>query len=50
VDHRGRPGGVGLLIVMLGAIVTHGRRREVPHAAFNVVPAALALVVAAGRF
>jgi uncharacterized membrane protein YphA (DoxX/SURF4 family) len=41
---------LGLLVVMLGAVVTHGRRREFPHAAFNVVLAGLALVVAIGRF
>jgi len=40
---------LGLFVVMLGALVTHGRRREFPNAAFNVVLAALALVVAIGR-
>jgi uncharacterized membrane protein YphA (DoxX/SURF4 family) len=41
---------LGLVVVMLGALVTHGRRREFPNAAFNVVLAALALVVAIRRF
>jgi hypothetical protein len=35
---------------MLGAIVTHARRREFPNVAFNIVLAALSLVLAIGRF
>jgi len=41
---------LGLAVVMVGAIITHGRRREFPNAAFNVVLGALALVLAIGRF
>jgi uncharacterized membrane protein YphA (DoxX/SURF4 family) len=41
---------LGLMVVMLGAAVTHGRRREFPNVAFNIVLAVLALVVAIGRF
>jgi uncharacterized membrane protein YphA (DoxX/SURF4 family) len=41
---------LGLVVVMLGAAVTHGRRREFPNVAFNIVLAALALVLAIGRF
>jgi uncharacterized membrane protein YphA (DoxX/SURF4 family) len=40
---------VGLAVVMVGAVVTHGRRREFPNVAFNVVLGALAVVVAVGR-
>ena len=41
---------VGLAVVMVGAIVTHGRRGERPMIAFNVVLLALAAFVAWGRF
>jgi uncharacterized membrane protein YphA (DoxX/SURF4 family) len=41
---------LGLVVVMLGAVVTHGRQREWPNVAFNIVLGALALVVAIGRF
>jgi uncharacterized membrane protein YphA (DoxX/SURF4 family) len=41
---------LGLFVVMLGAIVTHGRRREFPNVAVNIVLGALALVLAIGRF
>ncbi|WP_149203204.1 DoxX family protein [Actinotalea subterranea] len=41
---------VGLAVVMVGAIVTHGRRGERPMIAVNVVLLALALFVAWGRF
>ncbi|OBJ39912.1 hypothetical protein A5630_26475 [Mycolicibacterium mucogenicum] len=41
---------VGLAAVMVGAIVTHGRRKEYPNVAVNVVLLGLALFVAWGRF
>jgi uncharacterized membrane protein YphA (DoxX/SURF4 family) len=41
---------IGLLIVMVGAAVLHGRRGEVPMVAMNVLLFALAAVVAYGRF
>lgn len=41
---------VGLALVMVGAIVTHGRRKEYPNVAVNVVLLGLALFVAWGRF
>jgi uncharacterized membrane protein YphA (DoxX/SURF4 family) len=41
---------VGLLLVMAGAAVTHGRRHEIPNVAVNIVLAVLAAVVAWGRF
>jgi hypothetical protein len=40
----------GLLVVMVGASVVHGRRGEVPTVAMNVVLFALAALVAWGRF
>jgi uncharacterized membrane protein YphA (DoxX/SURF4 family) len=40
----------GLVLLMLGAIVTHARRREVPNIAVNVVLAALSLFLAVQRF
>ncbi len=40
----------GLVLLMLGAAVTHVRRREAPMVAGNLVLLILALVVAAGRF
>ncbi len=41
---------IGLAVVMVGAIVTHGRRKEYPNVAVNVVLLGLALFVAWGRF
>ena len=41
---------VGLALTMVGAIVTHGRRKEYPNVAINVVLLGLALFVAWGRF
>ena len=41
---------VGLMAVMLGAVVTHARRKEYPFAAVTVVLFALATIVAFGRF
>jgi uncharacterized membrane protein YphA (DoxX/SURF4 family) len=41
---------VGLVLLMLGAIVTHARRREFPNIVVNVVLAALALLLAVQRF
>jgi uncharacterized membrane protein YphA (DoxX/SURF4 family) len=40
----------GLVLVMLGAVATHARRAEYSNVAVNVVLAALAVVVAWGRF
>lgn len=40
----------GLVIVMVGAIITHLRRGEKQMAVINVVLAALALIVAVGRY
>jgi uncharacterized membrane protein YphA (DoxX/SURF4 family) len=41
---------VGLIALMIGAVLTHARRREFPMIAINVVLLVLALVVAWGRF
>lgn len=41
---------VGLVLVMLGAIVTHIRRGEYPMIAVNTVLLAIALFIAYGRF
>jgi uncharacterized membrane protein YphA (DoxX/SURF4 family) len=41
---------VGLVVLMLGAAVTHARRREYPNIAVNLVLAALAVFVAIQRF
>ena len=41
---------VGLIALMLGAAITHGRRRETPMIAVNLVLLALAAVVVWGRF
>ncbi len=41
---------VGVIIVMIGAIVVHARRREFNRLPFNVVLLVLAAVVAWGRF
>jgi uncharacterized membrane protein YphA (DoxX/SURF4 family) len=40
----------GLALIMVGAAVTHGRRKEYPLVAVNVVLFILAAVVAWGRF
>ncbi|WP_377273719.1 DoxX family protein [Peterkaempfera sp. SMS 1(5)a] len=40
----------GLVVLMIGATVTHGRRREFQMITVNVVLLALAAVVARGRF
>ena len=42
--------GLGLVLLMVGAAVTHARRREVPMIAINAVLLVLAVVVAWGRF
>jgi len=41
---------VGLVLLMIGAGITHGRRKEYPFVAGNVVLIVLALIVAWGRF
>jgi uncharacterized membrane protein YphA (DoxX/SURF4 family) len=41
---------VGLVVIMIGAAITHARRKEYPMIAINVVLLALAAVVAWGRF
>ncbi|KMO83645.1 DoxX family protein [Mycolicibacterium chlorophenolicum] len=41
---------LGLVLVMLGAVVLHARRREFPYVAINLVILALAAFVAWGRF
>src|SRR4051812_12744291 len=41
---------VGLAVIMIGAIITHGKRRELPQVAFNAVLLVLCVVVAVGRF
>ena len=41
---------LGLVLVMLGAVVVHLRRKETPMAAINVVLLVLAALVAWGRF
>jgi len=41
---------IGVVIVLAGAIVTHGRRHEYPNIAVNVVLAVAAAVVIWGRF
>ena len=41
---------IGVIAVMAGAIVTHGRRREYPNVAVNVMLAVAAGVVIWGRF
>jgi uncharacterized membrane protein YphA (DoxX/SURF4 family) len=42
--------GVGLVLVMIGAMTTHARRREYPTIGGNAVLGALAAFVAYGRF
>ncbi len=41
---------LGLLVIMVGAIVTHARRKEYPFIAVNAVLGALSLIVAIARF
>jgi uncharacterized membrane protein YphA (DoxX/SURF4 family) len=41
---------VGLALLMVGAIITHARRGEIPNVAINVVLLGVAAVVAWGRF
>lgn len=41
---------LGLVLLMIGAAITHARRRETPAIAINVVLLVLAAVVAWGRF
>ena len=41
---------VGLVLLMIGAAITHARRTEAPMIAINVVLLVLAVVVAWGRF
>ncbi len=41
---------VGLVLIMVGAVITHARRRELPMIAGNVILLALAVVVVWGRF
>jgi hypothetical protein len=41
---------VGLILVMIGATITHLRRGELPNVAVNIVLLILAAVVAWGRF
>ena len=40
----------GLVLLMLGAIVFHVRRREYPNVGFNAILGVLAAVIAWGRF
>jgi uncharacterized membrane protein YphA (DoxX/SURF4 family) len=41
---------VGLVVVMIGAVVTHARRGEYPNIAVSLLLAIMAAVVAWGRF
>ena len=41
---------VGLVILMVGALIVHGRRREYSNIVANVALAVMAIVVAWGRF
>ncbi|MFT4109851.1 DoxX family protein [Propionicimonas sp.] len=41
---------LGLVAIMVGAIITHARRKEPPMIGFNVVLLLLAAFVAVGRF
>jgi uncharacterized membrane protein YphA (DoxX/SURF4 family) len=41
---------LGLVLLMIGAAITHGRRKEYPFVAGNVVLLVLALIVAWTRF
>jgi uncharacterized membrane protein YphA (DoxX/SURF4 family) len=40
----------GLAVIMLGAIITHGRRKEFPQATLNLVVLILAVLLAIFRF
>jgi uncharacterized membrane protein YphA (DoxX/SURF4 family) len=40
----------GLAVIMLGAIITHGRRKEFPNAVLNLVVLVLAVLLAIFRF
>jgi hypothetical protein len=40
----------GLVVVMIGAVVSHARRREFANVVVNVALAVMAAVVASGRF
>jgi hypothetical protein len=40
---------IGIVLLMIGAMVVHGRRKEYPQVAFNVVLLVLAAVLAWGR-
>jgi len=42
--------GIGVLAIMGGGVIIHGRRREYPNVAVNVVLAGAAAVVIWGRF
>ena len=41
---------LGLILIMIGAAITHARRKETPMIAINAVLLVLAVVVAWGRF
>jgi len=41
---------LGLVLLMIGAAIAHGRRKETPMIAVNLVLLALAAVVVVGRF
>jgi hypothetical protein len=41
---------LGLVLIMIGAVITHARRHELPAIVVNLVLLALAAVVAWGRF
>lgn len=41
---------LGLVLIMIGAVITHARRHELPAIAANLVLLVLAVVVAWGRF
>nr|WP_256435408.1 DoxX family protein [Aeromicrobium sp. CFBP 8757] len=41
--------GIGLAVIMIGAVVTHSRRREYANTLVNVVLLALAIFVVVGR-
>ncbi|GAA1478228.1 DoxX family protein [Nocardioides aestuarii] len=41
---------LGLVLLMVGALITHARRKETPMVVVNLVLAALAIVVVVGRF
>jgi len=41
---------LGLVLMMVGAAITHGRRKEWPYVGMNVMLGVLALIVVWGRF